>query len=66
MKKSIFVLIFLSLLGCSDRDDTDPKDGNKRSNLAIRIDYRTHCQYLVSDHGGVTPRLNKDGTQICE
>ena len=62
----LIIMVLLGLVGCTDRDDTDPIDGGERSNLKIRVDYRTHCQYLVSDHGGITPRMNKDGTQICD
>ena len=45
------------------RDDTDPP-GN-RSNLLIMTDHATGCQYLTSVRGGLTPRLDENGKQIC-
>jgi hypothetical protein len=44
-------------------DPTD-KDEWNRSNLVIRIDYNTGCQYLESPHG-LTPRLNQLGQTMC-
>ena len=40
------------------RDDTD---GAKRSNMALRTDYGTGCQYLETSGGGITPRLDVNG-----
>ncbi|WP_201240163.1 hypothetical protein [Rhodothalassium salexigens] len=56
----------LSELGlwAPDRDDTDPPDG--RSQMGLRVDYRTGCQYLVTPFGGITPRLDASGHHICE
>lgn len=45
------------------RDDTDPP--NNRSNLLILTDHATGCQYLTSARGGLTPRLDESGKQIC-
>ena len=45
------------------RDDTDPNGG--RSNLLVLTDAKTGCQYLTSNRGGITPRLDADGKQIC-
>lgn len=45
------------------RDDTD---GARRSGLSPRTDARTGCQYLETAGGGITPRLDRDGRQICE
>lgn len=44
-------------------DDTDFKD--RRSNLEVRTDARTGCQYLVTQRGGITPRLDQNGKHIC-
>ena len=46
-------------------DDTDHPSG-ERSNMALRTDHGTGCQYLETLWGGITPRLNSDGKQICE
>lgn len=43
----------------------DATDGRERSGLALRTDYQTGCQYLVSPWGGITARLAPDGKQIC-
>jgi hypothetical protein len=44
------------------RDDTD---GETRSGLKPRTDARTGCQYLESDGGGLTPRLDREGRHVC-
>lgn len=45
-----------------ERNDTDPPD--RYSGLFLRTDHLTGCQYV----GGIlniTPRLDRDGKQIC-
>ncbi len=44
----------------------DATDGKERSGLALKTDAATGCQYLVSPWGGITPRLDRRGKQICE
>ena len=64
-----FVVIMLWLL--VDRafgpffgvDETDSQE--MRSNMVLRTDHGTGCQYLQTRHGGITPRLDPDGKQIC-
>lgn len=34
--------------------------------MSVYVDDLTGCQYLRTYKGGITPRLNKDGKQICE
>ena len=34
--------------------------------MFVYVDDLTGCQYLRTYKGGITPRLNKDGKQICE
>ncbi|RWE44219.1 DUF6440 family protein [Mesorhizobium sp.] len=48
----------------SPRDDTDPFNG--RSGMRLYADARTGCQYLGAPGGGITPRLDAHGKQICE
>lgn len=55
---------FLYSLTDFGKDDTDPPEG--RSGLAPRVDYKTGCQYLESSSGGLTPRMQKDGTHLCQ
>jgi hypothetical protein len=44
----------------------DATDGKERSGLALKTDATTGCQYLVSPWGGITPRLDRLGKQICD
>jgi hypothetical protein len=45
-------------------DNSDPPSG--RSNLIIRTDSLTGCEYLRDAvGGGITPRMGKDGKQVC-
>jgi hypothetical protein len=46
-------------------DATDDIANGKRSNMALRTDYGTGCQYLESGNGELTPRLDKNGKQFC-
>lgn len=58
-----FVLWIVVLITDFGKDDTDPPGG--RSGLALKIDHGTGCQYLVASWGGITPRLDRDGKQVC-
>ncbi len=49
---------------------TDATDAGrfKRSGMGLRIDQETGCHYLVTGSiiaGGITPRLDRNGQQIC-
>ena len=57
--------IFVAALNLyfNPKDDSDSED--KRSNMLIRTDYKTGCQYLESTRGYLTPRLDSDKNQIC-
>lgn len=44
-------------------DNSDPPNGG-RSGMSVFTDYLTGCQYL-SQRGTLTPRLDKNGKQIC-
>lgn len=46
------------------RDDTDPPFG--RSDMKIMTDHATGCQYLMGSRGGLTPRLDENGKQMCK
>jgi hypothetical protein len=45
------------------RDATDPPAG--RSDMIIMTDHQTGCQYLMGSRGGLTPRLDENGKQMC-
>lgn len=42
-------------------DETDNPDSYERSQLSIRTDHKTGCQYLAYRSGGLTPRLDSAG-----
>lgn len=46
-------------------DDTDSRQDGKISGLRPRTDYGTGCQYLETRDGAITPRLGRDGKQVC-
>lgn len=46
-----------------DIDDSD-KSGWKRSGARIVTDYKTGLQYFAAQGGGITPRLNPDGSHM--
>lgn len=37
----------------------------KNSRVDLYVDRITGCHYWVSSQGGLTPRMNADGTQLC-
>jgi hypothetical protein len=57
----IFLLFIYNYFGWF-KDDTDSPNDFKRSGLFLYTDYGTGVQYLGNRHGGLTPRLNKDGS----
>jgi len=61
----IVVLLF-AVSQCQPYDTTDNKEKRQRSGMALHIDHMTGCHYVSKPLGGITPRLNKDGTQVCE
>ena len=44
----------------------DNSDGNTRSGVSVHVDALTGCEYLGGMHGGLTPRLDINGLQICK
>ena len=52
-----------------DYDSTDNATAervmDRRSGLALHTDHLTGCQYLTARGGGITPRLDVEGNQIC-
>lgn len=44
--------------------EKDATDGYKRSNLKLRTDYGTGCQYLETTGGSITPRLGYGGVHV--
>lgn len=60
----VCVIALIIFFWPADRDDTDPPEG--RSGLALYVDDRTGCHYLGAPMGGITPRLDAEGSHICE
>lgn len=54
----------VSMRTANPRDDTDPPNG--RSNLIPYRDARTGCHYLSSSRGGLFPRMEPNGRQLCD
>ena len=47
----------------SSFDDSDAPP--LRSDLRIKTDHLTGCQYFITAFGGITPRVDRDGKQVC-
>jgi len=45
------------------KNETD--GAGARSQMALRVDHGTGCQYLESSRGSLTPRMGRDGKQVC-
>lgn len=62
MPRILLILIMLLLLvGCS----TETENGEKYSTASIVIDSGTGCQYVYVGVGGIYPRMDHEGKQIC-
>jgi hypothetical protein len=46
-------------------NSTDNKALGIRSGMMLSVDNGTGCEYLMSISGGIIPRMNADGKQIC-
>jgi hypothetical protein len=65
----VFVGVSMMLTALANRfSATDNSDAGwaNRSNLSIRTDHLTGCDYLETRPGGITPRLRPDGSQVCK
>ena len=57
--------VFVAALSrCQPTDSTDTSRSD-RSGLKLHTDAMTGCQYLSTSGGGITPRLDSQGRQIC-
>jgi hypothetical protein len=69
IKKDLFRLLGLVFLLILVLDffkvGWDSTDGESRSGLDLHTDNLTGCQYLSSPRGGLVPRVDKEGTHIC-
>jgi hypothetical protein len=60
----LLIILVLSRLVFPWFMPTDDSDAGRfqRSDMEILTDHLTGCQYLTGSRGGLTPRLNADGT----
>lgn len=69
IKKDLFRLVafvFLLILVLNFfKVGWDSTDGESRSGLGLHTDNLTGCQYLSSTRGGLVPRVDSNGTHIC-
>ena len=69
-KKDVLIAVLVVLLISAiqaifkiGKDDSDSSE--KRSNMSVRTDHKTGCQYLEGSKGDLTPRMQKDGRHLC-
>lgn len=62
----IAVTLLLGSCGLPGDNDTVYTEGMGNGRVVIFTDRETGCQYIVHNiSGGITPRMNADGTQRC-
>lgn len=62
---AIVSIVFIARLCGFGVDDSDKSAWN-RSGMKIRTDAKTGLQYFEGEGGGLTPRLNLDGSYMEE
>lgn len=62
------LLAFLLLLGCQRPPPPEKvlAEGGETASVVVFSDPLTGCQYLTLYNHGITPRLSRGGTIICE
>jgi hypothetical protein len=62
MTRPLIALALLGVVGC-----TAPSPDRVTRSIAIEVwvDPMTSCHYVHRYNGGITPRLDADGKQIC-
>jgi predicted small lipoprotein YifL len=70
--KPFSILALVMLAGCGAEAEGPlhtpmPKQPRQEMDriMYLYVDPLNGCQYLHSMQGGITPRLNPDGTQVC-
>lgn len=69
----LMIVLFLCLVGCADTTDKALAEKNDNDKIVIWTDTETGVQYIIYSYygynggmGGITPRLNADGTLYIE
>ncbi len=61
----VLAIVVIDALRPRPFDDTDDLKNQARSGVRLIVDHGTGCQYLTTFAGGITPRLGRDGKQVC-
>lgn len=67
----VLALVTVIVFGLSAMSKWQPTDStdystSDRSGLKLHTDAMTGCQYLSTSGGGITPRLDRNGHQVCQ
>lgn len=67
----VLALVTVMVFGLSVVSKWQPTDStdfstSDRSGLKLHTDAMTGCQYLSTSGGGITPRLDRNGHQVCQ
>lgn len=69
----LMIVLVLCLVGCTDTTEQALTVKNGNNNIVIWVDSETGVQYIIycdscgsRGMGGITPRLNADGTLYIE
>ena len=68
MNKLYIIICAIVLSGCFDsRGTSDSLGGQGLSTdpIRARIDPLTGCEYITYREGGITPRMDASGKQVC-
>lgn len=68
MTKLYILICAIVLSGCFDsRGMSDSLGGQGLSTdpIRARLDPLTGCEYITYKEGGITPRMDADGKQVC-
>ena len=66
MKPFVIIVATLGLAGCTPEErEIRALNDSAGGRLSVHIDRATGCQYLTISDRTLTPRLGRDGRQIC-
>ena len=62
---AVIFLVWFSISWLGGAFDRDTTDGEKRSDMALKVDALTGCHYLEGRNGGLIPRVDGTGQHMC-
>lgn len=68
MNKLYILICAIVLSGCFDSQGTSDslgKQGLSTDPIRARLDPLTGCEYITYKEGGITPRMDSSGKQVC-